>query len=592
MAALADGVSKAVESVRGWEEELVKNRYDSVPYNRDIQQTYARSEDWEGEPEDKVAARFLTGRGLGNKHGVLGATVRNLGYEGMKGLSMALGLDRVLGAPRNERRGSALYDIDETTSPASWSNALAAQAGIMSDFFYPGELPKREAEPKKDGFESGTLGDAMTGRSGREEKLRALAGDKYGAVVISEMGGPKKDRKKELNDQIRGKIEDGSLDDVFRKNILGSYQQGSLGGEDDLLGELVRRQQAAAMMGGQAPPDQGPLPPGTGPMASPGYGAPGQTAPPISPEQAQEGPGMMDAIYRMLGMGGSSEKKKGFEDGSLKEAIPAYARSLTMESSRAGIPSWAHRKVMNSIPTLAGLGIGLSRGAEFGPGPADSIVAQYDDPSGLVDPQALGEVMMIPKRLNDPGGTTQTHELGHVAQGKYLGPLLPAAAALTSAGLAMGGKDSYMDSPFETSALAMGEAEKSRGSTSQPILEAFRQLFAGKYAAEGGREPAGPPKHLAGQLVEGLLEQGNIDLYDRPDVNGSTVRSMSFEDDGREILIPTVVGDRIVSDDEAIEEYRRTGKHMGVFDSPEHATAYASAVHDDYESGRIPTKKR
>ena len=106
---------------------------------------------------------------------------------------------------------------------------------------------------------------------------------------------------------------------------------------------------------------------------------------------------------------------------------------------------------------------------------------------------------------------------------------------------------------------------------------------------KGSVPRAGPPKHLGEMLREGMLEPGNIDLYNRPDVDGSTVRSMSFEEEGREVLIPTVVGDRILSDDDAISEYERTGQHMGVFDSPENATAYAKAVHEDYESGRIPT---
>jgi hypothetical protein len=213
-------------------------------------------------------------------------------------------------------------------------------------------------------------------RSEREAKLRALAGPKYGAVVISEMGGPKKDRKKELNDQI------------------GEYIRGS------------------------------------------------------------------------------------YEKGTLDKEVPAYARSLTMESSAKGVPAWAHRKVMNALPTLAGLGLGLSRGATFGPGPGDSIVAEYPDESGSVDPQTLGEVMLLPRGRT--GEAVPTHELGHVAQGKYFGPLLPAAAAGTAGALSLMGRDPYLDSPFETSALEMGQAEEAGEPTSPAMTKAMLRAFRGR----------------------------------------------------------------------------------------------------------------
>jgi hypothetical protein len=84
----------------------------------------------------------------------------------------------------------------------------------------------------------------------------------------------------------------------------------------------------------------------------------------------------------------------------------------------------------------------------------------------------------------------------------------------------------------------------------------------------------------------GLVEPGNIDLTTRPDVANadgthSSVRSMSFSDGGPEILIPTVPddGSHIMSDDEAIAQYRKTGKHLGKFTNPQFADEYASRLH-------------
>lgn len=89
----------------------------------------------------------------------------------------------------------------------------------------------------------------------------------------------------------------------------------------------------------------------------------------------------------------------------------------------------------------------------------------------------------------------------------------------------------------------------------------------------------------------GLVEPGNIDLTTRPDVanadgSHSSVRSMSFSDGGPEILIPTVPddGSHIMSDDEAIAQYRKTGKHLGKFTNPTFADAYAYRLHKQQEA--------
>ncbi len=80
--------------------------------------------------------------------------------------------------------------------------------------------------------------------------------------------------------------------------------------------------------------------------------------------------------------------------------------------------------------------------------------------------------------------------------------------------------------------------------------------------------------------------RGNINLLNRPRVKNSdgsisTVRSKSFNFDGQEVLLPTVSEDgRIMSDQEAIDQYLKTGRYLGKFHTPEEANQYAQQLHE------------
>ena len=91
----------------------------------------------------------------------------------------------------------------------------------------------------------------------------------------------------------------------------------------------------------------------------------------------------------------------------------------------------------------------------------------------------------------------------------------------------------------------------------------------------------------------GRYGKGNIDLTNRPkykndDGSISTVRSMSFNEDGMEILVPTIDYDalgnpRLLSDEEAIDRYHRTGEYLGKFKTVEEANEYAEKLHREQE---------
>jgi hypothetical protein len=94
-----------------------------------------------------------------------------------------------------------------------------------------------------------------------------------------------------------------------------------------------------------------------------------------------------------------------------------------------------------------------------------------------------------------------------------------------------------------------------------------------------------PPQPQAPQAPGGLRVPGNIDLNNRPVVmnpDGTHSSELSFSRGTRdgEVLVPRVVGGKMLSQDEAWQHYLQTGEHMGIFDTPENADIYAEATHN------------
>ncbi|HCN9209946.1 TPA: DNA transfer protein [Escherichia coli] len=128
--------------------------------------------------------------------------------------------------------------------------------------------------------------------------------------------------------------------------------------------------------------------------------------------------------------------------------------------------------------------------------------------------------------------------------------------------------------------------------------QAQEQYFNEVVAPQAGENAEQAKQAFYSAYPRGLLEKGNIDIHNRPVVKNydgsiSTVRSMSTNIDGREVLIPTVSDDgRIMSDDEAIDSFMRTGKHLGMFDNPDDATAYAESLHNQQADEYLPGKNQ
>lgn len=106
------------------------------------------------------------------------------------------------------------------------------------------------------------------------------------------------------------------------------------------------------------------------------------------------------------------------------------------------------------------------------------------------------------------------------------------------------------------------------------------------------------PVFMAVDNPIGLIQKGNINLSVRPVVHNSdgsisTVRSIIITDDnGKAILIPTVIGNKVVSNADAIKHYNKTGEMLGIFDNEKNADLYANQLHNQQASEYLPNNAK
>lgn len=94
-----------------------------------------------------------------------------------------------------------------------------------------------------------------------------------------------------------------------------------------------------------------------------------------------------------------------------------------------------------------------------------------------------------------------------------------------------------------------------------------------------------PPPEMDDHAALGQRSQGNLDPFNRPmlqnpDGGYSTTSSISVGTDKGETIIPTVVGGKRLSNEDAMKHYRETGENFGAFDTPENADVYAQHLHE------------
>jgi hypothetical protein len=199
--------------------------------------------------------------------------------------------------------------------------------------------------------------------------------------------------------------------------------------------------------------------------------------------------------------------------------------------------------------------------------------------------QDLDHFFQLAKKMGEspnPSGTALT-----LNAGAQLGLVFTHPATGIPVVLGSGALSKLLHSPTGVKALTRGMSmslghKPGAAAASASILKAAQEAGVPIPAVADKEKPQ----------ARGLIEPGNIDLFNRPKVanpNGgtSTVYSASFGIEGKEVLLPLSDEGRILSEDEALAKYKQTGKHLGIFSSPDAATAYAKRLHEDYAAGRF-----
>lgn len=329
-----------------------------------------------------------------------------------------------------------------------------------------------------------------------------------------------------------------------------------------------------------------------------------QPVPSMKGKYQASGPGVSEHNFGMAGDIRAGNQPDKFPSGPAYQFMVAHAGEYGLENLGASDP--AHFQIPQ---------------AEFNAFKTGGQVAEFKLPTSAPDVETA--VAAIGNATRSPNAAAYTQDTGAGGRARTLSDLLPSEAAYGVTGLA---GDKRIPTDWVTNGVTNPQGFGAPGAplTASPYASdyetalmvsagttALQQVTNTKAKVEGANIRTGvmavggvfgeADDELSGGVIQGgkvgdvplprgrassigMLQPGNIDLNNRPVFFGSdgsyrTENSISVSTDAGEVLIPTVVNGKQVSDEDAIKHYQQTGENLGVFVSPDAADAYAEQLH-------------
>lgn len=237
------------------------------------------------------------------------------------------------------------------------------------------------------------------------------------------------------------------------------------------------------------------------------------------------------------------------------------------------------------ISTILGF-IAAGGGGEGGIGKGREIIDYFaNNPKAWAAFRGIGKLSNLNEALES---TNPSGRLGKIAKGTAKGALAAARVA-------------------PQAAVNINQSSNQLDEKAKPSYQAAQDALSGTPANPNqGSSPTktSSPAYITpsySQNSDELVQPGNIDLNSRkdiknPDGSHSSVFSMSFGTDAGEVLVPGV-GDgktyplRKLTPKEALDQYKKTGKNLGIFKTPEAADRYGETLHEDQAKMKVVNGK-